>query len=40
MKVENVAIDEFQAYTYHYNIKIVGVSEKGTNESADETSGI
>ena len=34
------AIDDFQAYRYRYNIKIVGVPEKGTNESADETSGI
>ena len=35
------AIDEFQAlYSYHYNLKIVGVPEKGTNESADDTSGI
>ena len=29
-----------QAYSYRYNIKIVGVPEKGTNKSADETSGI
>ena len=42
VRVDNVAkaIDEFQAYSYRYNIKIVGVPEKGTNESADETSGI
>ena len=42
VKVDNVAkaIDEFQAYSYRYNIKIVGVPEKETNESADETSGI
>lgn len=42
VKIDNVAkaIDEFQAYSYRYNIKIVGVPEKGTNESADETSGI
>ena len=42
VKVDNAAkaIDEFQAYSYRYNIKIVGMPEKGTNESADETSGI
>ena len=42
IKVDNVAkaIDEFQAYSYRYNLKIVGVPEKGTNESADDTSGI
>lgn len=40
MKVDHVVIDKFQAYTYCNNIKIVGVPEKGTNESADETRGI
>ena len=42
LRVDNVAkaIDEFQAYSYRYNIKIVGLPEKGTNESADETSRI
>ena len=34
------AIDEFQAYCYRYNIKIVGVPEKGANESAEETCGL
>ena len=43
MKADNVtkAIDEFQAYSYdRYNVKIVRVAEKGTYESAGETSGI
>ena len=42
VKVDNVvkAIDEFQACCYRYNIKIVGVPEKGANESAEETCGI
>lgn len=42
VKVDNVVkvIDEFQVYSYCYNIKIVGVLEKGINEFVDEISGI
>ena len=41
-KVDNIAqaIDEFQEYSYRYNVKIVGVPEKrtATKETSDETS--
>ena len=41
-KIDNIAqaIDEFQEYSYRYNVKIVGVPEKrtATKETSDETS--